>query len=148
MNFVLNVVFQFYLILCGNQFTYRKQITIALVAVSITLALLPFCTTSLGLPTGFYVNCLLILVSGMANSVLSSSVFGLASFLPLKFIVAVSAGTAYAGLSMNVLRYIIIFISGVDDDSIETTIISSYVFFGIAVVILLIGIGLFQVMLF
>ena len=145
MNFVLNLVFQLYLIIFGNKFTYKKQLLLSLITCVITLFLIPFATIFFSPGVGFGLTCGLILVQGFANSVLQSSLYGLAGFLPIKYIIGVSFGNGFAGFMMNVIRYIIILIFGVNNTSEESIVLGSIIFFSVGSVILLIGMFLLLV---
>ena len=137
-NFVLNLVFQFYLISVGNKLSYEKQLAYSLAMCVIVLALIPFAVIFLPTFLGFIVTSILIVLQGFANSIFQSSVYGVSGFLPLKFIIGVSMGNGIAGLSMNILRYIIIAIFGTSTDK-DTIIKGSIWFFGIATLALLVG---------
>lgn len=137
-NFVLNLVFQFSLVICGNKYSYEKQSSISLSICVVILALIPFSVIFLEGVVGFIVTGLLIMLQGFANSIFQSSMYGLCGFLPLKFIIGMSMGNGFAGLGMNVIRYMILFIYG-NDTSRGTIVTGSLWFFGIAVFILIVG---------
>ena len=138
-NFVLNLVFQFYLVSVGNKFSYEKQLTLSLIMCVVVLALIPFAVVFLPKTLGFIITTILIILQGFANSIFQSSMYGICGFLPLKFIIAVSMGNGVAGLTMNIVRFLIIafFGTGSDPDSIFW---SSIIFFGIAVLALAVGV--------
>lgn len=46
---------------------------------------------------------------GLANAVSLSSLYGIVSYLPLQCIIAMSTGQGFAGILMNVVRYITLF---------------------------------------
>ena len=143
MNFVLNVVFQFYLVIFGNKFTYFKQMLVALIFCIITMTFLPIVVLNFESKAAFIFCCILIALQGFANAIFQSNVFGICGFLPFKFIIAVSYGTGFAGIVVNLLRYILIAGYGVNNQNDdEVMIYSIYIFYGITVFLLVVGIGL------
>jgi hypothetical protein len=131
MNFVLNLVFQFLLVFFGNKFSYKVQLFASLVISAIALVLLPVVVYFFSGISGFLVTSFIILFQGFANAVLLSSFYGIASFLPFKYIIAFSTGQGLSGIIMNVIRYIVIFAFGDKDDD-ETITKGAIVFFLIA----------------
>ena len=108
MNFVLNVVFQFIMVLCGNKFgTYKFQILVSLIVQIVILATLPIVVSQISGLGGFVFTSLLITLLGLANAVLLSAIFGVVAFLPFAYIIAMSTGQGLAGITMNVIRYFV-----------------------------------------
>lgn len=138
-NFVLNLVFQFSLIVFGNRMSFENQLfysEIFSVSVMITI---PIAVIYIQGTLGFIITSLLIMLQGFANSIFQGSLYGVCGFLPLKFIIAVSMGNGFAGIVMNLIRYIIIAILGSGNDT-ETIVTGSIIFFSIAVLCLIVGI--------
>lgn len=100
---------------------------------------IPIATIYITGTVGFIVTSLLIMIQGFSNSIFQGSLYGLCGFLPLKFIIAVSMGNGFAGIIMNIIRYIIVAIFGSSND--ESTVVNgSLVFFAIAAFGLFLGI--------
>jgi len=71
--------------------------------------------------------------------VLLSSFYGIASFLPLSYLIAFSTGQGFAGILMNLIRYIVILLFGdAQDDATITK--GAIVFFVIAAILILVNI--------
>lgn len=141
MNFVLNVFFQIYLVMFGNKFTYFKQMLVATIFCIITMTFLPLAVLNFESKLAFIFCCILIALQGFANAIFQSNVFGICGFLPFKFIIAVSYGTGFSGVIVNALKYVLIASYGVDKQGDEDVIISSiYVFYGITVFFLFVGV--------
>jgi len=143
MNFVLNVVLQFLLIFFGNKFSYKVQIFASLVVSGIALVLLPIVVYGIQGVGGFLVTSFIILFQGFANAVLLSGFYGIASFLPIKYLIAFSTGQGLSGIIMNVIRYIVIFAFGDSEDD-STITKGAVVFFVIAALLILVNIYFLQ----
>ena len=108
MNFILNLGIQFLLLSTKKIFKYKTQIYISLLIFLINLILLPITTIYIKGILGFRINCIIMLLNGVSNALISSSIFGLVSFFPIKCLISLSMGQGLAGILMNVLRYIIL----------------------------------------
>ena len=102
----------------------------------IALVLLPIVTYSFNGLVGFIATSFIILFQGFANAVVLSGLYGLASFLPGKYILAMSTGQGISGVLMNVVRYIVILSFGDSDDDLTITK-SAIVFFAMAALIVI-----------
>ena len=139
MNFALNLAFQGYLVAFGNYLSYQKQVTYSLILTTIIMGLIPVATILIPDFFGFAVLCGLILLQGFANSIFQSNCYGLCGFLPLKFIIGVSTGNGVAGISMGLIRYVILLAYG-SAQGRDIIVAGSLWFFGIVVLILTCGI--------
>lgn len=140
MNFILNLTFQFYLVSFGNKFSYFIQLMFALIVMVLTIGLLPIVALSIPGIKGYSLCCVLIALQGFGNSIFQSNLFGIAGYLPAKFIIGVSYGNGIAGISVGVLQYILLFSYGINNsDDPNIVISSSYWFFSVSVLVLIIG---------
>ena len=139
MNFVLNLVFQFYLVMFGNKFTYYNQMLWSIIIIIFSLTGLVFTTIFVKGLVGFMMACFFLLIQGFTNSILQSSLFGLAGFMPFKFIIGVSLGNGFGGLLLNLVRYLTIIIFGIDNVTESAIIWGSVIFFSVANLLLLIA---------
>jgi hypothetical protein len=105
------------------------------------LPLVTVFTTGLG---GFIITCVIvlflgniILISGIGDALILSSLSGLASFLPFQFFVTLLTGFGFAGFSMNSIKLTLLIIFGDAESDIKTKT-SSLIFFGFSTVILFI----------
>ena len=139
-NFVLNIVFQLTLVLCGNRFSYEKQLFFSSLCCAIILGFIPIAVIFINNEfTSFLVTSILILMQGFANSIFQSSCYGVSGFLPFKFIIGVSFGNGLAGMVAGILKYIIIAILGSGNDN-KTIIYSSLIYYGISVICMIFGV--------
>ena len=139
MNFILNLVFQFLLVFYGNKFSYKTQLTICLIISGICLTLLPIIVFFFKGLTGFLFTSFIIIFQGFSNAVLLSGFYGIASFLPMKYVIAFSTGQGLSGIIMNVIRYIVIFALGDGEDD-GTITKGAVIFFIMAAILLLVNI--------
>jgi hypothetical protein len=126
MNFLLNLIIQFLLLITKKIIKYKTQIYISLIIFLINIILLPIITIFIKGDLGFKINCIIMLFNGIGNALISFSSFGLVSFFPIKCLINLSLGQGFAGILMNLLRYIILFSLGDDEKNIN---LSSYIFF-------------------
>ena len=141
MNFILNLGIQFLLLSTKKIFKYKTQIYTSLLIFLINLILLPITTIYIKGILGFRINCIIMLLNGVSNALISSSIFGLVSFFPIKCLISLSMGQGLAGILMNVLRYIILIFFGDNEKNIN---FSSYIFFTVSAFIMLITIFKFH----
>ena len=141
MNFILNLIIQFLLLTTKKILKYKTQIYISLTLFLINIILLPIITIYIKGNLGFKINCIIMLFNGIGNALISFSSFGLVSFFPIKCLINLSLGQGFAGILMNLLRYIILFSLGDDEKNIN---LSSYIFFSVSAFILLITIFKFH----
>ena len=88
---------------------------------------------------GFLLTSFIILFQGFANAVLLSGLYGIASFLPFKYVIAMNTGQGFSGVIMNLVRYIVIFsLKNADDDS--SILIGAVIFFTTASLIIIVDI--------
>lgn len=139
MNFILNLVFQSLIVLMGNKFSYRILILVGMIISTIALCILPIVVYFISGLTGFLLTSFIILFQGFANAIVLSGFYGIASFLPVKYVIAFSTGQGLAGILMNVIRYIVILSFGDSEDDVTITK-GAIVFFAIAALIVLINI--------
>lgn len=140
MNFILNVVFQFFLVFFGNKFSYFRQMFISVSILIVTMIALPFILFYSDSKIGFYLSCIAIILNGFSNAIFQSNLYGICGFLPFKFVVGVSYGNGIAGLGVNIIKYIIL--ASFDENDSSAKYIQTYLFFGITVLILTIGLVL------
>ena len=139
MNFILNLVFQSLIVLMGNKFSYRFLILVGMIISTVALCILPFVVYFISGLTGFLLTSFIILFQGFSNAIVLSGFYGIASFLPVKYVIAFSTGQGLAGILMNVIRYIVILSFGDSEDDVTITK-GAIVFFAIAALIVLINI--------
>ena len=147
MNFVLNLVFQFLLVFYGNKFSYKTQITACLIISGIALILLPITVYFFTGLTGFLMTSFIILFQGFANALLLSGFYGIASFLPMKYVIAMNTGQGLSGIILNIIRYIVIFSFGDGEDD-STITKGAIIFFIIAAILVMMNIYFVEVMLY
>lgn len=138
-NFALNIAFQFLLVFRGNIFTYEKQMFLSSLFAVITFVFIPIAVIFIPGLTGFIITSILMLLLGLFNSVYQSSMYGVCGFLPFTFIIGASFGNGVAGMTMGIIRYIVVLIFGTSND--ESTLLNgSLLFFAIATLLLTLGV--------
>lgn len=131
MNFVLNLVFQFFLLFPQKKISYKSKMIFSLIVSIISQILIPIVVLLFSDLPGFIMTSLIILIQGFANAIVLSTMYAMVSYLPFKYIIAMSSGQGIAGILMNVVRYILLLSFG--DSSDETTInIEAIIFFSFA----------------
>ena len=144
-NFALNLAVQLILLSSKSCISYKSQLLLSQIIPAIGMFLLPFCVILLPADMSFYVSCGIMVFVGSANALASSSIFGLASFFPVNNVIAVGAGQGYAGILLNILRYIILyFFNGETTSDINN---GAYLFFFVSGIILIISM-MFSCMLY
>ena len=110
LNFFLNIVFQFILIIKKDLFPLKIQLIVGIVGSILFLIGIPVST--MFLPKNEMINFIvtggLVLLMGFINALASGSFFNYVSHFPLELIVAFSGGQGFSGIAMNVLEYIVL----------------------------------------
>jgi len=83
------------------------MILVSLITQIIVLLILPIAVSKTVGLSGFILSCFIILLLGLTNAVLLSSIFALISFLPFEYMIAMSLGQALSGILMNIIRYFV-----------------------------------------
>lgn len=123
----------------GNIFPYERQMFLSSLFAVISFIFIPIAVIFVPGTLGFILTSILMFILGLCNAIYQSSMYGVCGFLPFKFIIGASTGNGVAGISMNIVRYIIVLIFGTSDD--ESNLINgSVVFFAIATILLVLGV--------
>ena len=138
LNFVLNIFFQFLLIIKKDLFPLKLQLIGGIVGSIFFLISIPVSTMLL--PKDSVINYIitggLVVLMGFINALASGGFFNFVSHFPGELIVAFSAGQGFSGIAMNVLEYLcLIFIGGQEEKLI---VIRAWIFFGVSSLILII----------
>ena len=138
LNFVLNIFFQFLLIIKKDLFPLKLQLIGGIVGSIFFLISIPVSTMLL--PKDSVINYIitggLVVLMGFINALASGGFFNFVSHFPGELIVAFSAGQGFSGIAMNVLEYLcLIFIGGQEEKLI---VIRAWIFFGVSSLILIV----------
>ena len=106
----------------------------SLLIYAFILFFFPYITIYFPSEISFKISCIFILLNGLANAVISNSMFGLVSFFPIENVIAAGAGQGISGILMTLIRYVILLTL----DPQKSINLSSYIFFGISSIIILI----------
>lgn len=90
---------------------------------------------------GFCVTMSFILIQAGANAFGSSTFFSVISYLPKEYIIMFSTGQGAAGIIINIIRYIILFLVNNEDEQMRVTI-TAIIFFSVSGFLLIITIVL------
>ena len=146
----LSLILQIILLFGQTKITYFKKIIISLVFCSILMIFLPIASIYIFGFECFLICSILVVCLGLSHAVFQSSLMGICSFLPIKFIIALVYGSGFAGVVINVLRFIFILLFDDDDrnyDNQSNSHKSIYCFYSFSVIVLLGGL-VFVVLLF
>ena len=138
LNFILNILFQYLLIIKKDLFPLKLQLIGGIVGSIFFLLAIP--TSTMFLEKDSIINYIvtggLVFLMGFINGLASGGFFNFVSYFPLELIVSFSAGQGFSGIAMNVLEYLVlIFVTGEDE---KYLIIRAWIFFGSSILILVI----------
>lgn len=144
LNFFPNIILQFVLLWKKNLFKITNQLIFALIASIILLIVIPISVyifnNNENLDIG--ITVVLFLIMGLVNALMSSGFFAFTSQFPLEMIISLSTGQGFAGIILNIIKYIILPTVPIDDDLSDEDkekkeTIRGVIFFSISAVILL-----------
>ena len=139
MNKLFNIPLQFILLVKKRLFPLKSQLIFSIVVSILCLVSLPFSVFSF--EKNSYISgtmtTTLILIMGMINALAQSGFLALSSYFPLDKIVFYSTGQGISGIIMALLQLVVLFFINTGDVE-EDSKIGALVFFGIAVIILII----------
>ena len=135
-NFVFNLSVQIILLCSKNLLSYKNQLFLSQYLSVIGLILFPLVVTTFVADISYKISCGIMVFIGIANALASSSIFGLASFFPVNNIIAVGTGQGFAGIILNLLRYVILFFFS--EQSQSDINIGAYLFFGVSGILMII----------
>ena len=138
LNFILNILFLFLLIIKENLFSLKFQLIGGIIGSIFFLVAIPL--TTMFLPKDSMVNYLvtggLVVLMGFINALASGGFFNFVSYFPLDLIVSFSAGQGFSGIVLNVLEYIVLLALKGDEEKL--IIIRAWIFFGTSSAILVV----------
>lgn len=131
------------MILYGHRLSNRFKVQLGFFVASILIISLPFASHLNSDPGAAFWSCFFILLLfGVVNGMIQGQVFGLASILPEKYMGAVMLGNGYSGITMNVLKAVLMAILPGTENMYKNALI----FFILAMLILLICSASFTVL--
>ena len=120
LNFILNIFFQFLLIIKKDLFPLKCQLISGIIGSIFFLLAIPIST--MFLPKDSLINYLvtggLVLLMGFINALASGGFFNYVSYFPLEYIVSFSAGQGFSGIAMNVLEYLVLIFAGGQEENL------------------------------
>ena len=138
LNFILNILFQFLLIIKKDLFPLKCQLITGIIGSIFFLIAIPLSTMLL--PKNSLLNYLitggLVVLMGFINALAAGGFFNYVSYFPLEYIVSFSTGQSFSGIAMNILEYLVLILAGGQDK--DLIIKRAWIFFGVASVILLV----------
>ena len=139
LNYILNITFQFILIYKKNLIPLKAELIGGIVGSIIFLVLVPLSASLLGQNEMInkIITALLIVLMGFINALISGGSFSYAGHFPLDMIVFFTVGQGVSAILMNVLEYIVLASVHIDDVEKEY-VVRAWIFFGSAILILLI----------
>ena len=143
LNFAPNIILQFILLYKKNLFKIENQLIFALVASIILLMGIPMSVILLESHKilNLIITIILFLIMGLVNALMSSGFFSFASLFPLEMIIALSTGQGFAGIILNIIKYIILPTIKMADRKKE--ILTGVIFFSLSAAILIVCLIIF-----
>ena len=137
-NYALCITFQFLLLYKKDLFGRNFQLLVGILGSIAFLVFIPLCTMYLGQNEmkNKVITCGLIVLMGFTNALICSGFFGYASHFPLEMIVSFTTGQGISGIGLNILEYIVLGSVKIDDLE-KQHIVRAWIFFGIAIFILI-----------
>jgi equilibrative nucleoside transporter 1/2/3 len=136
LNFILNIFFQFLLIIKKDLFPLKFQLLAGIIGSILFLIGIP--TSTMLLPKDSVINYIvtggLVTLMGFINALASGGFFNFVSYFPLDLIVAFSAGQGFSGITMNVLEYLVLFLAPGKEEHL--IVLRAWIFFGVSALIL------------
>ena len=106
----VHLIFQYYFLFFGKQLgSYKFLLFLSIIVTIIKLFLIPIIVVFIPGFFGFLIMVLIMILIGITGTLLQSSVYGMVSILPSKYIVIMMAGQGFAGIILNIIKYIILF---------------------------------------
>ena len=136
-NYILNISFQFILIWKKNLFPFKPQLIAGIVGTIFFLVALPLCSSNLGQNDikNKVTTIILIILMGFINALTSGGFFAYSGLFPLEMIVYFTVGQGISAVLMNILEYIVL--ASVKLDGEDKIIVSAWIFFSFAILILI-----------
>jgi hypothetical protein len=135
---------QVVMIIYGAHFSNRFKVQMGFLMAAGLILSLPFAAhMNENAGAAFWSCFFILLVFGVVNGMIQGQVFGLASILPEKYMGAVMLGNGYSGITMNVLKAILMILL----PGAENMYKSALIFFIIATFILLLCAYSFEVLI-
>ena len=106
LNYLPALVFQPLTIVYGHKFRFNTRIIPSYIANGLILGLTPVIATFTSETTGFIIISICTFISGVANAVCETSLFGLVGILPYKYTNYVMFGVGICGFSITCIRLI------------------------------------------
>jgi len=108
-SMLVSVFVQAYLVFFTHKLgSYRSLLFISMISFISILFLIPLIVVFLPELLGFIAMLLVMVFIGVMGTTISSSIYGIVSILPAKYIIAMSAGQAFSGIILNIIKYIIL----------------------------------------
>ena len=138
-NYILNISFQFILIWKKNLFPFKPQLIAGIVGTIFFLVALPLCASNLGQNDikNKVTTIILIILMGFINALTSGGFFAYSGLFPLEMIVYFTVGQGISAVLMNILEYIVL--ASVKLDGEDKIIVSAWIFFSFAILILILN---------
>ena len=144
LNFILNISFQFLLLWKKDLIPLNIELIVGIIGSIVMLVLIPLSASLLGINEKINMTITggLVVIMGFVNALASGGFFSYAGHFPLEMIVIFTVGQGFSAIIMNILQYIVLVAVNIDDYE-KQLIIRGWIFFSIAIIILIICLILF-----
>jgi hypothetical protein len=130
------VGFQFVLVFTKKRVSYKTQCIASLIISCFSLGMLPVAMLTMGHLAAFVVCAIVVTIQGFANAVVLSCLFGIISYLPFKYIIAMSWGQGAGAVFLNIIQYILLASLG-DPENEKNINLNAIIFYAISCAITL-----------
>ena len=140
LNFILDITFQFLLIWKKNLFPLLIEIIIGTFGSILFLVLVPLSASLLGKNEMInkVITSGLVVIMGFINALIQGGFFSYAGHFPLEMIVLFNIGQGISAISLNIIEFIVLASVNIEDGEKEL-VVKAWIFFGFAILILLIS---------
>ena len=111
-----NFFFNFVGIFAARYISLTVRFIAGLIAVFALTILMPFITKYMEQDTAWAIIIIVIVLLGVANSFVQGGAFGFAGMFPFKYTGGVMLGNGFSGLSVNIIRMILLAIFPPSED--------------------------------
>ena len=136
LNFILNIVFQCYLICTKIKLSYKSLLLFTFVFQFCSVIIVPIiaiCLKAHG-RVSFILTGIIVFIQGLICAICTFASLGLVSLFATEYIVALSIGQSIAGLTMNIFKFIVLLVFPNNSERNET--LGLIVFFIISALIM------------
>jgi len=105
----VHIIFQVYIILYGQRLgSYKMMLLGSSIMNFILMCIIPVVVVFVPAFTGFLIAIFFMILIGLMGAIMQSAIYGIVSILPSKYIIAMSVGQGFSGITLNIVKFIIL----------------------------------------